>query len=49
MLANHPYLIKTAGNLTEFTVDGVDIDPVDEPIVSRGTNSVKKDFVGCYD
>ena len=48
LLANHPYLIKTERTITVFSVDGVDIVPVDEPIVSRGTNTIKKDFVGSY-
>ena len=48
LLANHPYLIKTASTLAEFNVDGVDIDPVEKPTVSRGTKDVKKDFVGSY-
>lgn len=30
MEANHPYIIKVSQNITEFTVDGVDIDPAEE-------------------
>ena len=59
MLANHPYLIKVANAITYddgFTVDGVDIDPEDEPIVSFGFTTGKgskavyhpADFVGTY-
>lgn len=48
LLANHPYLIKTGKTITEFNVDGVDIEPVDKPTVSRGTKTIKKDFVGSY-
>ncbi|MBR5918939.1 MAG: T9SS type A sorting domain-containing protein [Prevotella sp.] len=31
--ANHPYIIKVSGAVTEFTADNVDIDPADEPSV----------------
>lgn len=59
MLANHPYLIKVENAITAeegFTVDGVDIDPEDEPIVSFGFTTGKgskavyhpADFVGTY-
>ena len=59
MEANHPYLIKVANAITAedgFTVDGVDIDPEDEPIVSFGFTTGKgskavyhpADFVGTY-
>ncbi len=48
LLANHPYLIKTGKTITEFSVDGVDIKPADKPTVSRGTKTIKKDFVGSY-
>ena len=48
LLANHPYLIKTGKTITEFNVDGVDIKPADKPTVSRGTKTIKKDFVGSY-
>ena len=30
MEANHPYIIKVSQPVTEFTVDGVDIDPAEE-------------------
>lgn len=48
MLANHPYLIRVKDDMTEFTLDGVDIAPVAQPVLERGTSSVKKNFVGCY-
>jgi hypothetical protein len=31
--ANHPYIIKVSSKVEEFTVDGVDIEPVDDPCV----------------
>ena len=31
--ANHPYIIKVSSAVSEFTVDGVDIDPEDEPCI----------------
>ena len=59
IVANHPYLIKVANAITYddgFTVDGVDINPEDEPIVSFGFTTGKgskavyhpADFVGTY-
>ena len=58
--ANHPYIIKVAAPITEFTVDGVDIEVEDEPSVDRDEyrsgSGTKKDpyrysynsFVGTY-
>ena len=34
--ANTPYIIKVSKAITEFTADGVDIDPDDEPCVTVG-------------
>ena len=54
--ANHPYVIKVSSDVTEFTVDGVDIEAEDEPSVDcdRIGKGTKKDpylynsFVGTY-
>ena len=54
--ANHPYLIKVPASVSEFTVDGVDIDPEEEPTVSFGFTTGKGskavyhpiDFNGTY-
>lgn len=54
--ANHPYLINVSKAITEFTVDGVDIEVEDEPSVDcdRIGKGTKKDpyiynsFVGTY-
>ena len=47
--ANHPCLIKTSSAITEFTVDGIDIEVDDEPIVEVGKKRVEKGFlVGTY-
>lgn len=54
--ANHPCIIKVASDISEFSVNGVDIDPEDEPGVilgtggkGRGTKNYKaKDFIGTY-
>ena len=55
--ANHPYLINVSSDVSEFTVDGVDIDPVAEPSVDKDEKSVKigknwmtfyNRFVGTY-
>lgn len=48
--ANKPYIIKVSTTLSEFTVDGVDIDPDDEPIVTVGKKSKGTfgSFTGSY-
>ncbi len=47
--ANHPYIIKVSAAVTEFSVDGVDVNPADDPRVSfRTSNKKLKDFVGTY-
>ena len=55
--ANHPYIIKVSEDIAEFTVDGVDITPEEEPVVDRdeettGTGRNKKttynSFIGTY-
>ncbi|MBQ7987757.1 MAG: hypothetical protein IJ253_04510 [Bacteroidaceae bacterium] len=49
--ANHPYIIKVAEKVTEFTVDGVDISPEDEPMVDFDTSRRKnqpRQMVGTY-
>ncbi len=57
MEANHPYIIKVGSDVTEFTVDNVDISPEDEPALDRneettGTGRNKKttynSFIGTY-
>ena len=46
--ANHPYIIKTASDMTEFNVDDVTIAPVDKPAVDKGSGSYYKTFMGTY-
>ena len=46
--ANHPYIIKVSSPITEFTVDGVDIDPEEEPTINLGTNRKPKAIIGTY-
>lgn len=50
--ANHPYIIKVSSPVSEFTVDGVEIDPEENPRVSFGYTKSKKyhpnDFNGTY-
>ena len=48
--ANHPYVIKVSSAVTEFTVDGVDIAPEDDPAVSVGKKSkgTLGSFTGSY-
>lgn len=43
----HPYIIKLSAPVTEFTVDGVDIDPQDAEI-NKGTSRKPKAFIGNY-
>ncbi len=50
--ANTPLLIKVANNVTEFTVDGVVIDPEEEPSVMIKHGTKKRDpesyMIGTY-
>lgn len=52
--ANHPYIIKVVTAVTEFTVNGVNVEPIDAPCVAFGREygRPKKyhpmDFVGTY-
>ena len=50
MMANHPYLIKVSQNVSEFTVDGVDIEPDEEPIVAtvKRTRKMWSELIGTY-
>ena len=50
MEANHPYIIKVSTPVSEFTADGVDIDP-QEAIVDFDTSRRKnqpRQFIGTY-
>lgn len=47
--ANHPYLIKVSSTISQFTVEGVDVDPEDEPYKQVGTNIFTRGrFTGTY-
>lgn len=48
--ANTPYVFKVSKEITEFTVDGVDVDPEDEPAVTMGKMSrgTFASFTGSY-
>lgn len=48
--ANHPYIIKVSNKVTEFTVNGVDVAPEEEPMVEIGKSTRKawKIFRGTY-
>lgn len=49
MEANHPYIIKVSEDISEFNVDGVDIEVEEEPYVQVGTKKVEKGFfTGTY-
>ena len=45
--ANRPYIIKVSTAVSEFTVDGVDVNP-QEAKVNYGTNRKPKAFIGNY-
>ena len=54
--ANHPYIIKVSQRITEFTADGVVVDPEDVPVVTYGRTTGRgaaavyhpMDFIGTY-
>ena len=48
--ANHPCLIKVSESISEFTLDGVDIDPEDEPTVATVKRTKKQwsEMIGTY-
>lgn len=46
--ANHPYIIKVSKAISEFTVDQVDIDSEDEPMINYGTKRKPNAIVGTY-
>ena len=50
MEANHPYVIKVKADVTSFTVEGVDIDPEDDPTVAaiKRTKKQWSEFIGTY-
>ena len=47
--ANHPYIIKVTSAIEEFTADGVDIEPDDEPTQQVGKKKAERGyFIGTY-
>ena len=47
--ANHPYIIKVAAAVSEFSVEGVDIAPEDEPMVQKDKSKKNyNSFIGNY-
>jgi hypothetical protein len=47
--ANHPYIVKVLSAITDFTVDGVNIAPEDEPTVQVGTKKAERGYmIGTY-
>jgi len=47
--ANHPYVIKVSAPVTEFTVEGVDIAPEEEPVVQVGKRVAERGYMyGTY-
>lgn len=49
--ANHPYVIKVSSAITEFSVDGVDIDPEEAPTVAAVKRTKKQwsEMIGTYE
>ena len=47
---NHPYIIKVEADIKEFTVDGVDIDPEENPCVEydNGLTGKKRKVLGTF-
>lgn len=50
MEANHPYLIKVTDEVKQFAVEGVDIEPEDEPVVAtvKRTRKQWSEMIGTY-
>ena len=51
LMANNPYIIKTSQDITEFSVDGVTIDPDEEGAVAEYTNGrsgSRKEVYGTF-
>ena len=48
--ANHPYIIKVSSPVTEFSVEGVDIDPEEEPTKAAVKRTKKQwsEMIGTY-
>ncbi|MBR6203291.1 MAG: hypothetical protein IKQ62_09825 [Bacteroidaceae bacterium] len=47
--ANHPCLIRVSEAVNEFTVDGVDIEPEEEPTVQVGKKKAERGYlIGTY-
>lgn len=47
--ANHPVIIKTTEDITEFTADAVDIEPEEEPTVQVGKKKAERGyFTGTF-
>lgn len=48
--ANHPYIIKVSSPVTEFSVNGVDINPVEKPTKAAVTRTRKQwsEMIGTY-
>lgn len=49
MEANHPYIIKVGSDITQFSVEGIDITPSDELSVDRDEDKYKRNGRWVYD
>ena len=49
MEANHPYMINVMEDMAEFTVDGVNVNPEEEPAVQVGKKKADRGYmIGSY-
>ena len=46
--ANHPCVIKVTEPVSEFTVDGVDVAPEEEPMINKGSKRKPHAIIGNY-
>jgi hypothetical protein len=50
MEANHPYIIKVKNDISQFTVDGVDVTPADNPmtVYDNGETGDQQEIYGSF-
>lgn len=48
LAANHPYLIRTKGDITSFTASQVALIPDEQPTITIGEGETRGDFIGNY-
>lgn len=48
LAANHPYIIKTKGDISSFTATKVALTPEDQPTITVGEGETRGSFIGNY-